>query len=308
MDQVDTTLSVGERMQAGERFAREIAVQHPDIESVIIFGSTVRGDCLPISDLNLHYIVSRDAPPVPIRKGVRDGVFMAVNAQYREDLTVDTVLSDAYLFGLVNDCVVVVDRTGYVTQIKREVARGDRPEHAETRLRGLVPLVVNNAGNFRLAIDAQDHAELCRTSNFMMWCFCEYLLTRHGCSPGGFRTPGRLKAVHTDAYLEVLKLQDSIDRGRDELRSFSELSYSMFNPEKVDWMFEHGFKDDAFHNLWIWLALKAKDLRNGEVDDSEAAEIRSRSREWLERLGWDIDVQREKADEMDALVARYVDQ
>jgi hypothetical protein len=306
MDRINTALSIQERIEVGKRYAKAISDEYPDIESVILFGSTIRGDCLPVSDLDMHYIVSRDAPAIQIRKGVREGVFMDVNRQYREDLTADAVLSDGYLFGLVNDCVVVFDRTGYVTQVKQEVSRRGDLECAETRLKELATPVVNNARNFRLAIDAADHAELCRTSGFMMWCLSDYLLAKHRRPAGGFRTLARLKMVNTDAYLDILKLQDSIYRSADELRSFSELSYRIWNAEKVDWMFEHGFKDDAFHDLWICLGLKAKDLRNG-VAGCLAPEIRSRSREWLERLDWDIDRQRGKADEMDVLIERYVE-
>ena len=163
----------------GTAFAKDVFDAHPVIESIYAFGSTVRGDDLPVSDLDMHYVVPRGAGPLPLEKATRNGVFMDMEAFAMEDLTVEAVLGDAYVFGLVNDCNILFDRTGFMTELKRKVMENDSPEHSRSRVRKLVEPVRRNLDRFGSAIGTMDHAELCKSSGFMMWCLADYLLAKY---------------------------------------------------------------------------------------------------------------------------------
>lgn len=252
MEKINQNLTIPERIAIGKSFAKMLFEKYAAIESIIIYGSTVRGDCLPVSDLDMHCIVSKSSDPLPLEKGVHNGVFIDIEADYKEDLSAEKVLSDGYLFGLINDCIVLFDRTG-----------------------------------------------------FMMWCLSDYLLPKYRSPAGGFRTLARLKMINTDAYLDILKLQDSIFRTKEELKSFSDLSFSLWNVEKTEWMFDNGFKDDAFHTLWIDLGLKIKEVK---LHPNVAAnrQIAKCSEKWLKRLNWNEGVLYRKGKEMKDLIKTYV--
>jgi hypothetical protein len=132
----------------------------------------------------------------------------------------------------------------------------------------------------------------------------ENILCAHHQAPGGFRTLARLKMCNTDAFLRILRLQDSLLREPEELQAFTGLACPVF-PDKVEWMFRHGFKDEAFHILWISLGGKVK---HAKLDPTAEAlqDAQRASEEWVRRLGWDSNMLHRKAVEMQELVDTYM--
>lgn len=193
-----------------------------------------------------------------------------------------------------------------MTERKRKVIESDSPYHSQSRVGKLVEPVRRNLDRFGSAIDTMDHAQLCKSSGFMMWCLADYLLAKHGRPPGGFRTLARLKMVNPAGYLEILKLQDSLTRSAEELRSYNDFASAWWNQQKNEWMFENGLKDEAFHTLWICLALEVKGVST-EANSEKAQEVMSRCRGWLDRLGWHTEeFLRNKATEMARVTSAYV--
>ena len=131
--------------------------------------------------------------------------------------------------------------------------------------------------------------------------FFRVLLIKYNKPPGGFRCLARLKVINTDAYLDILKIQGSIDIDRHEIDKFINL-YECGNQnyfiEKILWMKENGFKDESFHMLWILLGLqvkKGKDLKK----------IQQKSKSWLNELNWDSKVLNNKLAEIQNIFYKY---
>ena len=68
MNEINQDLTRAEKIALGTAFAQEVFDTYPVIESIYIFGSTVRGDNLPMSDLDMHYVVPRGAESLPLEK------------------------------------------------------------------------------------------------------------------------------------------------------------------------------------------------------------------------------------------------
>jgi predicted nucleotidyltransferase len=306
MDAIDPSLTREERLARGNAIAGEWFDTYPQIESIYVFGSTVRGDDLPTSDLDMHYLIASDAERPPLKKEPRDGVMIDVEAYSREDLTVEAVLDDAYIFGLIRDAVILHDRTGYTTRVQQEALASDTPERTRKRAAGLIEPVRRNCAGFGRAVETHDYGQLCKTAAFTIWCLADYLLAKRSQAVGGFRTFPRVKAVDPEAYRRLIHLQDSSHRSAAALRSFSDLASGMWNQSKCDWLFRNGYKDEAFHMLWICLGLELKAL-DKDPDADCVEELTRRARGWLDRLGWSTRTAlRAKAHEMAQLVALYV--
>ena len=144
MEKINPVLTASKRIAVGTEYAQNIFDRFPSVESVYVFGSTVRGDHLPESDLDMHYVVSKSAEPLPLTKAVHNGVFIDIEAVNREDVSAESVLSDAYQLGGVMDCVILFDRTGIMTRLKKAVSENDTPELADARLRKLAHPVLRN--------------------------------------------------------------------------------------------------------------------------------------------------------------------
>ncbi len=49
--------------RALKKFVRAVAVAHPEVKQVLVFGSLVRGDSVPGSDVDLLFILSHSEEP-----------------------------------------------------------------------------------------------------------------------------------------------------------------------------------------------------------------------------------------------------
>jgi predicted nucleotidyltransferase len=309
---VDPNKTPREKTQIAKTYVNQLVQQHSSIESVILSGSVVRGDDLPISDVDIWVFTRKREEGFAIEKRVIDDVFLDVELYDFEDVTTASLLKDPYSLSFVLDSTILYDKSNTM----RDFIEGLRAEAATThyrrnRLESIRKDVVSNRGRFEAAVRENDPAGLCKSFIFFLWCLSEYILVRNNKAPGGFRCLARLKMVNTDSFLDILKAQESLPLTADDVDDFMDLcapchaethggstDFQTFNMEKLNWLKENGFKDEAFHMLWILLGLRIKE------GDEEA--IGEQASAWIEKMQWNREKLNSKAHEMDALMSRYL--
>ena len=303
MNHIDTELSSSQKVAIAKSYAARLLKEHPAIDSIIMSGSVVRGEDIPVSDVDLGYLVKRDTPILPVQKGFHQGVYIDIEPFYIEDLELSQVMKDGYVKGYIEGSLTLFDRYGTMAELKEQIERASQnPYHKREQLAAIQHRTVRNINEFTTAIDVSDAGEICRAAIFAVWCFAEFLLVRHNKSPGGFRCLSRLKMVNTDAFIEIAAFQDSLDRDRSNLNRFGDIYFgtkqaNSYIFQKYAWMNRHGFKDEAFHMLWILLGLALK--------DKQAKERYEMAQRWLEELGWNEAILRKKHQELEDLIWRY---
>ncbi len=295
-----------ERIALAKECAKRLMEEHQAVEAVLLYGSVPRGNSLPVSDLDLRYVVPKRIGKLPREQLPKsDGITLDIDVVYLEDLVPERVLTDGFVFGMYSEAVVLADRTGVLTAFIQTIRKSDTEQSYRKRLEGMLEKVVKNLERYREGIRDMDYTEICRGSSFMMWCMAEYILCAHRQAPGGFSNLARLKVCNTDAFLRILQVQDSMHRGIEELQAFSFASLPMCQ-DKVAWMFDNGFKDEAFHVLWTNIGLKADKAKKDSTEEAMRDDVRRASEKWVKLLGWDDDTLHRKAEEMQELVDDYI--
>ena len=63
------------KISYAKRYAAELVAEYPEIAGIIFGGSLVRGNDLPISDIDLWCFVDKTPESLPIEKHYVDGVY-----------------------------------------------------------------------------------------------------------------------------------------------------------------------------------------------------------------------------------------
>ncbi|MBN1582577.1 MAG: hypothetical protein JXA89_17845 [Anaerolineae bacterium] len=303
MKDIDTRLTSSEKLAVARDYAAQLFNAYPAIDSIIVTGSVVRGQDIPVSDVDMGYVVKKGSPALPIQKGVHQGVYLDIEPLYVEDLALDTIANDAYVLGYIRDALILHDRCGHMADLKERIEKeGGNAAHKREQLAAIRQSAARNGDDFARAVQEHDAPEICRSVIFALWCFSEWLLVKHDRPPGGFRCLSRLKLANTDAFIQIAAFQDSLQKDSTRLGRFYPLvaqgiKADTFHVQKYTWMNQHGFKDEAFHMLWILLGLDIKGEKNEH--NRKLAEL------WLKELAWDEAVLRHKAGELQDLFRTY---
>ncbi len=286
------------KIERAVQYVRQLVARYAGVTGVILGGSVARGNDLPISDIDLWCFMERSAGSAPVEKHWAEGLYMDIEQHPSAALQDEKCLSDPYFCGYFQDALILYDRDGALARCQ-ERARAFLSSEA-FRSESLPPLravIERNYGEFRanVASDtglARDPCQVCRASIFAAWTLCDYLLTTHGIAPGGARGLARLAAVDPAAYNALVEYEGShaldsnvIPRLMDTYLSVAEhSSFTEAWVDKVRWMFDNGYRPDAFHALWIALGLRIKDAR---ADRLLYGQLVAASSQWLALIGWE---------------------
>ncbi len=285
LDRVDLSLTADEKLSIAKRYVTEIVRLHPDLQAVIASGSTVRGNAVPPSDVDMWYVIHEGHEAAGIRKGIYGGVAIDIEPYPPEGQTLEGLLSDAYLLGYVFDAAVLHDRTGAISDlIQRVRPLISEPEYKAIRLSKLAGPTKRNLKEFRQSIVARDAPEACRASSFAVWCLADYLLARADKSPGGFRVLSRLRTESTSLFDDLTYLQGSRGLGKGQVQRLVDLYAHLVAADqlwlgKIGWMLDHGLEHEAFQNTSISLGLAIKQQGNDPGKVTETCQA------WLQELG-----------------------
>lgn len=299
MKNIDTQLTSRQKLDIAKNYGTRLFNEYPTIESIIISGSVVRGNDIPVSDVDMWYITKKESQPLPIQKGIHHGVYLDIEPYYLEDLEISTILKNAYVLGYLKNSLTLCDRYGEMAALKKRIEEEpEKSSYTHAQLAAIHKTAVRNLHEFAAAVKEKDEREICRSAIFALWCFSEYLLVKHDQPPGGFRCLSRLKMVNTDAFLKCITFQDSLAKESSRLGEFYHIYAKGKNTESYDfqkyvWMNHHGFKDEAFHMLWILFGLEIKEEREGGCHEIAVL--------WLEELAWDETILHKKVLELQGL-------
>ena len=299
-----------EKIEYATWYCQGLVAKYSGIVGVILGGSLVRGNDLPISDIDLWCFIDDSDNRLPIEKHTVEGVFIDIEQHPSELLTRVEIGEDPYICGYLNDAMILFDRDGQVHDCQRRVrAYIDSPTFRKAQLSSIRASVERNYRAFSSSLETRDAGETCRSSIFTVWSLCDYMLAVRSISPGGARGLARLAGIWADAANAIVEFEGStemdgaqIDSLRDTYLGVADRSpfFEMWL-EKVEWMLANGYRPDAFHALWIALGLRIKDARahSGDYYDNE---LEKASRRWLATIGWDHLYRRKKLVQLRELI------
>lgn len=268
MDKNQPLLLKNYRLETAESFSKVLLKKCPDICAIIAYGSSVRGDYLPNSDIDILCIVDEGANKPTWDEGTFRG--MQIDLDSRSVATIDpaAIVEDPYQFGLFRNVHVLYERGHNISNLIGSIGRRySRETHKRHHLSVISTSVVKNYHDFRRLRYVGDRPGIIRAFMFSLWCFSEYMLVFCDSSPGGLGCLNRLKMVHSDSYVEILQLQNGASVSVDDLKRIGEavikgisgLSWFDTQAIKAKWMFNHGFGYEAFHIVGILAGLRIKD-------------------------------------------------
>lgn len=275
------------QLKTAKRVAEILVDEHTNVAGIVAFGSSVRGNCLPNSDVDVLCIVENATENLKWVENPFLGLHVDLDCRSVDAIDVEAIVNDPYQFGLFRDVLVLYEKANRISELIAEIHGRYTPEvHKRNHTLAIAEDIVKNYRIFCKAASTGEKENAIRGFMFSLWCFSEYMLVLHDCSPGGLRCLCRLKVVHPDSYIEILHIQNVFETNPDSVRKAGEkILDGMRNDgwitaiEKAEWMFRHGFSNEAFHIVGIMAGLRAKDNKLPK----EAAEIWYSTMEWTTR-------------------------
>jgi hypothetical protein len=290
-----------DRMQIARKFTAEKVKERKDIVAVLVSGSTARGDALPISDIDLHFVCNVPADHRMDREGFdewRDGIYLDAGpvpqALY---LNTGKLLESLRDGNFVRDAMILHDPSGTMERTQREVKTafcrqewvGKRTvplvDEAATALRrleepggtnslekafGLSAIVLSRTVSARLALDCMTRSS---SRNLSQLIELEPVMGNRILELEGIGTlsPEDARSFFLDVWRDVPEIPGRYGHLIEYFR------------QKIAWMMNNGLQMDAAH--WLWES--ALDVSRFAWKSPKSAEEAKRIREcWLSRLGW----------------------
>jgi predicted nucleotidyltransferase len=297
------------KIEAAQRFASSISEDHQQIVAIALGGSVARGNDLEISDIDLWCFVREGAAPsIEKPPGVRLDV-----EQYPASLLTRPDTDDSYFCGFISDARILLDRNCLLASCQESI-RGNLADPEVKRAR-LVPIresVERNFTEFEAAIHSGDPRVACRASAFAAWSFSDHLLTDRGSAPGGPRGIARLAAIWPDAYEDLVSFEAPSPPGTIDADRLIDICMASVEGKflagwivKARWMFTHGHEADAYHCVWLALALQIKAENDTPEDQTKDPKLTSAAQEWLDVIGWNRQIMMAKQRTLRKIIDRY---
>jgi hypothetical protein len=290
-----------DRMQIAREFTAEKLQERKDIVAVLVSGSTSRGDALPISDIDLHFVC--DVPPDRRmdREGFdewREGIYLDAGpvpmALY---MNTEKLLENLRDGNFVRDALILHDPSGVMDRTQREVKAAFRqPEWVWKRT---IPLVdeaaaalrrLEEPGRYQALEEAFELSviALSRTVSARLALDCVTRSSSRNLSQLIELEPSMGNCILELEGIGVLSLEDARSFFHDLWLDLPEIPgrYGQlieYFRQKIAWMMDNGLQMDAAH--WLWES--AIEVSRFPWKSPKSAEEAKRIRKcWLSRLGW----------------------
>jgi len=287
------------RLAIAAAFAEEQLDQYPDISAIFVTGSAARDDGVESSDIDIKLLVpdtsgmpTRPDPRLSWRAGIFIDAAYVSSADYRNAAE---LLKDPYLAGSIREAVVLFDRDGALTQVKRTVIEQFmEPRWLKERVSSLASRIERNYARAVAALEEGDEGTTCQASSFALWTSCELLLVSQGVSPTWVRGLQKLGAVLPAESERLIEIEGASAMTPEEVSRLVPFYVEAVSPgpgglhhvqKETEWMIGNGLHREALHSLWIGVGIGLRShMESGRTEYQERA--RELARRWLRNVDW----------------------
>ena len=283
------------RLEMAEQFVREQLEKRDDIIGAIVCGSVATGEYIEGSDIDIILVTKDTSEPTRSICVWRDGIFFDAQLKpIRIYSDFEAVMTDAQEATHIKDSVILYDRTGTLTTLRKRV-RSDfmKSEWLGRRMQNWLDKGREYYTGLRKAVQKNDLVDVCRNMAGLNWKLCSVPLLRAGMTPGSTKILVMLRMVSpklTELYFrlegsaqmeqsDVLALVSIVGKVHELSKDPSEWTLlSQHLREKWTIMVKKSLHREALHGMWFWWLV---------VTDEKKIEGLKLASKWLHKLGWE---------------------